>query len=51
MMKEGNLVLVYVLFLVACLEKFNGQNVAVLGVVVIATSLTFHGKLVNFSPH
>mmetsp|Transcript_8320 Transcript_8320/g.23120 ORF Transcript_8320/g.23120 Transcript_8320/m.23120 type:complete len:373 (-) Transcript_8320:108-1226(-) len=48
MMKEGNLILVYVLSLVACLEKFSWQNVSVLGVVVFATSLTIHGEL-NFS--
>ena len=40
--EEGNLMLVFVLSLVACLEKFNWQNAKVVGVVVIAASLTFH---------
>jgi len=48
MMKEANLVLVYVLSLFAAIERFDWRNVRILVVVAIATALTVHGEL-NFS--
>jgi hypothetical protein len=48
MLKEANLVLVYVFSLIACLEKFSWRSVGVLGLVCFATALTIHGE-VNFS--
>lgn len=48
MMKEANLVLVYVFSLIVGLEKFSGQHVQVLFGVCVATALTIHGEL-NFS--
>lgn len=48
MMKEANLVLVYVLSLFAALERFSWRSVGILVFVVFATTLTIHGE-VNFS--
>lgn len=48
MLKEANLVLVYVFSLIACLEKFSWRSVSILGLVIFATALTIHGE-VNFS--
>jgi hypothetical protein len=48
MMKEANLVLVYVFSLIAALEKFSWRAVTVLAFVIFATTLTIHGE-VNFS--
>eukprot|EP00927_Polykrikos_kofoidii_P007071 TRINITY_DN12887_c0_g2_i2.p1 TRINITY_DN12887_c0_g2~~TRINITY_DN12887_c0_g2_i2.p1 ORF type:complete len:414 (-),score=51.66 TRINITY_DN12887_c0_g2_i2:111-1277(-) len=45
MMKEANLVLVYVLSLAVSLQKFNWITVAILGFVFLATLLTIHGEL------
>lgn len=49
MMKEGNLVLVYILSLIAALETFSWRQVQVLLAVIFATSLTIKGEL-HFSP-
>jgi hypothetical protein len=48
MMKEANLVLVYVLSLMASLEKFSWRSVGILVFIVFATTMTIHGE-VNFS--
>jgi len=45
MMKEGNVVLVYVFSLIACLEKFSWRSVGLLACVVVATTMTIHGEL------
>lgn len=45
MMKEGNLVLVYLLSLAAALEVFSWRHVQVLLIVVFATTLTIKGEL------
>lgn len=50
MMKEANLVLVYVFSLVAVLERFSWRSVRILIFVIIGTTLTIHGEL-NFSMH
>merc|ERR1719382_456343 len=44
-MKEGNLVLVYMLSLVFALERFSGRSVTVLCMVLAATTLTVHGEM------
>jgi len=48
MMKEANLVLVYVFSLMAALEKFSWRSVGILIFICFATSMTIHGEL-NFS--
>mmetsp|Transcript_8447 Transcript_8447/g.18416 ORF Transcript_8447/g.18416 Transcript_8447/m.18416 type:complete len:367 (-) Transcript_8447:60-1160(-) len=48
MLKEANLVLVYVLSLVAALETFSMHRACVIVLVLFATTLTVHGEL-NFS--
>lgn len=48
MMKEANLVLVYVFSLMAVLEKFSWRSVGILAFITFATSLTIHGEM-NFS--
>jgi len=48
MMKECNIVLVYVFSLVAVLEKFSWRSVGILLFIVIATTMTIHGE-VHFS--
>jgi len=48
MMKEANLVLVYVFSLIAALEKFSWRSVSILVFIIFATTLTIHGE-VNFS--
>jgi len=48
MMKEANLVLVYVFSLVAALEKFSWRSISILAFIIFATTLTIHGE-VNFS--
>lgn len=48
MMKEGNLVLVYLFSLIACMEKFSYRSVCILAFITFATSLTIHGEM-NFS--
>lgn len=49
MMKETNLVLVYMFSLLASLERFSWYSVALLLFIMLATTLTIHGEL-NFSP-
>lgn len=48
MMKEANLVLVYVFSLFAMLEKFSWRSVGILVFIIFATTMTIHGE-VNFS--
>jgi len=48
MMKEANVVFVYMLSILVAVEKFSWHHVQVLIVVLLATSLTIHGEL-NFS--
>jgi hypothetical protein len=48
MMKEGNLVLVYVLSLFVALETFNWRSVGILAFITMATTMTIHGEM-NFS--
>lgn len=48
MLKESNIALVYALSLAFSLEKFSGRNVAMLGCILCATTLTIHGEL-NFN--
>lgn len=48
MMKEANLVMVYLLSLTVALEKFAWQHVRILAFIGAATLLTIHGEL-NFS--
>jgi len=48
MMKESNVVLVYLFSLVLALETFNGKRVAILVFVISATAMTISGEL-NFS--
>jgi len=48
MMKEANLVLVYVFSLMAVMEKFSWRSVGILAFITFATSLTIHGEM-NFS--
>eukprot|EP00747_Dinoflagellata_sp_TGD_P164275 gnl/TRDRNA2_/TRDRNA2_183985_c0_seq1.p1 gnl/TRDRNA2_/TRDRNA2_183985_c0~~gnl/TRDRNA2_/TRDRNA2_183985_c0_seq1.p1 ORF type:complete len:432 (+),score=95.58 gnl/TRDRNA2_/TRDRNA2_183985_c0_seq1:109-1404(+) len=48
MMKEANLVLVYIFSLVAALERFSWRSCSILALVIGATALTIHGEL-NFS--
>lgn len=48
MMKEANLVLVYVFSLIAALERFSWRSVSILAFIIFATTLTIHGE-VNFS--
>eukprot|EP00929_Paragymnodinium_shiwhaense_P113392 TRINITY_DN81684_c0_g1_i1.p1 TRINITY_DN81684_c0_g1~~TRINITY_DN81684_c0_g1_i1.p1 ORF type:complete len:390 (+),score=92.23 TRINITY_DN81684_c0_g1_i1:151-1320(+) len=50
MMKEANLVLVYVFSLAFALEKFSWRNAQILFVILVATAMTIHGE-VNFSLH
>lgn len=48
MMKEANLVLVYVFSLMAALERFSWRSVGILAFIICATTLTIHGEM-NFS--
>lgn len=48
MMKEANLVLVYVFSLAALMEKFSWRSVGILVFIIFATTMTIHGE-VNFS--
>jgi len=48
MMKEANLVLVYVFSLFAALERFSWRSVGILVFIIFATTLSIHGE-VNFS--
>jgi len=48
MMKEANLVLVYVFSLLAALERFSWRSVGILVFIIFATTLSIHGEL-NFS--
>jgi len=48
MLKEANLVLVYVFSLIAALEKFSLRSVVILAFIILATAMTIHGE-VNFS--
>jgi hypothetical protein len=48
MMKEANLVLVYVFSLLAALERFSWRSMGILALIIVATTLTIHGE-VNFS--
>jgi len=45
MMKESNLVLVYIFSLAAALERFNWRNAWLLMAVLAATTMTIHGEL------
>merc|ERR1719310_2631713 len=48
MMKESNLVLVYVFSLIAALETFGWNKILLIAMIIFATMLTIHGEL-NFS--
>jgi len=48
MMKEANLVLVYVFSLMFALERFNWKSARILLAVIVGTTMTIHGEL-NFS--
>jgi hypothetical protein len=45
MMKESNLVWVYILSLLAAVELFNARNAAILAMTFLATSLSVHGEI------
>jgi hypothetical protein len=48
MVKEGNLVVIYLLSLAAALERFSWRNICIVAVISGATALTIHGEI-NFS--